>query len=467
MRRSEIIGDEREGLPRPGAGTTEPNAGDSLPKRGGLRVFATAITRGMAAAYRDAFAGRRLAFASPAVAAVAGLILFYGAGFVVYGLPGPVHGVAILAGVVLAVLGMLAGIGIAWSRSDSATELQPADAPSTRTVDRFLLTLAVALVIVGLVAIVLYLVRIGGVPLFMSSVEQGRVEASNRGGSALRVLSLLALPGTWLLIAVAVSSRSWRWLAASGAAVLATACLQLATANRSNAFLVVEVSVLAGLLVWGIRRVTPRLLVGLAGIVAVVIVAAGLVGAYRFEHSPETWNNPDIKRAVQVHDYVGLTELALRAYLIVPVQNTNLTMAAVPAHLSWRLGYTYIQPLLTTMPGHQTTFDQDIKTALGQVYAGGGTVPSLLGESYANFGPPGWFFVPLILGFVLTWLYRCALVRNDPAWWALYAYAIIAVVNANLGGLSVASVFPMIGAAILVFAAAGLPLLRTATQRLR
>jgi oligosaccharide repeat unit polymerase len=142
-------------------------------------------------------------------------------------------------------------------------------------------------------------------------------------------------------------------------------------------------------------------------------------------------------------------------------------MDAVPAHLSWRLGYTYVQPLLTALPGHQTTFDQDLKAALHQVYAGGGTVPSLLGESYANFGPPGWLVVPLLLGFLLAWLYRSALARNDPAWWALYAYAIVAVLNANLSGLSVASVFPLIGTIVLAFAAAGLPVLLSAIQRLR
>jgi hypothetical protein len=67
-------------------------------------------TRGIAAAYRDAFADRRVAFASPVVAAMAGLILFYGIGFAVCGLPGPFHGAAILVGLVLALLGLFAGL---------------------------------------------------------------------------------------------------------------------------------------------------------------------------------------------------------------------------------------------------------------------------------------------------------------------------------------------------------------------
>ena len=45
----------------------------------------------------------------PVVAAMAGLILFYGIGFAVYDLPGPSRA-AILVGLALALLGMFAGL---------------------------------------------------------------------------------------------------------------------------------------------------------------------------------------------------------------------------------------------------------------------------------------------------------------------------------------------------------------------
>jgi hypothetical protein len=463
------------------ADTNEPveAVGGSRPK-GRILDLMTAIPRGIAAAYRDVFADRRVAFASPAVAAVGGLIFFYGIGFFFstgYGVQSytvPAHGTAIFVGLVLAVLGMLAGIGIAWSRLDSPLDRAPTQDPSTQTRDRWLLvgdrwllTLAALLTTVGIAAQILYLIRIGNVPILMSYVEQGRVEASIHGGSALRVLSLLAMPGTWLLTAVAASRGSRRMLAVALGAILIVACLHLATANRANDFLTVEVGILVALLAMGLHRLRLRALMAVAGIVAVLVLAAGVVGAYRLAHSPDTWSDPDVAQAEQANDYVRLTGFALRLYLIVPVQNTDYAMDAVPEHLSWRLGYTYMQPLLTVLPGHQTTFDQDIKTALNQTYPGGGTVPTFLGESYANFGPPGWFAVPLVLGFLLVWLYRRALARNDPAWWTLYAYAIVAVVNANLGGLSVASIFPVMGLVVLIFAIAGKPLMRAATQRLR
>jgi hypothetical protein len=424
------------------------------------RRQATGLAQGLSDAYRDAFADRRVAFASPAVAAVGGLILFYGVGFAFTGVFGPAHGPEILVGLVVAVLGMLAGIGIGWRRSKlTSAKHAPADT-------RWLLTLGVGLTVVGLAALILYLTRIGDLPIFMSSVEQGRVQAATRGGSQLRVLAELAMPGAWLLTALAMSRGSRSTRVAAVILAILVAALHLATANRANAFLTVEVSVVITLLCLGYRRLNLRVLSGVIGTALVMVLAAGFVGGYRLAHSPETWNDPDVRAAAAAHDYVRLTELALRLYLIVPVQNTNYAMEAVPDPLPWRLGYTYIQPLLTALPGHQTTFDQDIKAALGQTYAGGGTVPSLLGEAYANFGPFGWLLVPLLLGFATTWLYRRASAYLDPAWWALYAYVIVAVVNANIGGLSVANIFPFLGTTILAFAIAGPQLYRRATTSL-
>ena len=106
-------------------------------------------------------------------------------------------------------------------------------------------------------------------------------------------------------------------------------------------------------------------------------------------------------------------------------------MDAVPDRIGWRFGLTYLQPLLTVLPGKQTTFDADLKTALNQHYAGGGTVPGLLGEAFANFGPLGWFLVPFLVGMAITALYRKTR-EGAPELIVLYAYAIIHV---SIGGI--------------------------------
>ena len=418
----------------------------------------------MAAPFRDAIMDRRVAFASPVVAAVGALALFYGAGFAIYGNPGPAHGAEIAFGWALAILGMVVGIVIGWHALAPKTDA-PLPRPSRKSLER-LATLGLVLIGTGLVAIILYLVRIGELPILMTSVEQGRVDVAAQGGSPLRVVSLVALPGTWIVLAVSVHGRWWRLLVIAIISAVVIAALQLATANRANAFLLLEVGLVVGLLSAGLRRLTLRAVGAVAGVAISFVLAAGSIGAYRLYHSPETWVDPSIRRAAQANDYVRLLGMALRLYLIVPIRNTESTMDAVPNRLSWRLGYTYVQPLLTALPGRQTTFDQDLKDALHQEFAGGGTVPSFLGESYANFGPVGWLLVPLVLGFSLVGLYRHASARDHPAWWALYGYLIVAVCNSNLSGLSVASIFPLLGTVILLAAVAG-PSLGRAVTRLR
>jgi oligosaccharide repeat unit polymerase len=161
-----------------------------------------------------------------------------------------------------------------------------------------------------------------------------------------------------------------------------------------------------------------------------------------------------------------LTQISIRGYLRVPVQNLLYTVDAVPERIGWRLGATYLLPVVTILPGRQQTFDAQLKEALGQRYAGGGTVPGLLGESYANFGPVGWFVVPAAVAFLLSRLYRRAVFARSPAWWALYGYAMIHVASANLSGLSAASIFPWAAFGVLTIPILW-PRVRTAAGGLR
>jgi oligosaccharide repeat unit polymerase len=185
-----------------------------------------------------------------------------------------------------------------------------------------------------------------------------------------------------------------------------------------------------------------------------------VVGAYRLSRTPVTWRDPDIAYAVASGEFAKLIVKGVANYLVVPVQNFAATLSAIPDLIPWQLGYTYLQPIVTILPGKQWTFDQDLKAALEQNYAGGGTVPSLLGEAYANFGPLGWALVPLLIGVFLTWLYLNARRRQTPAAWTLYAYALLHMANATIGGIVVANIFPYIAYAILGAAAFGEPVYR-------
>ncbi len=407
----------------------------------------TATLDGLVAAYRDAFAERRLAWASPPVLTVGAYVGFYGIGLF---LSGPSSNLpAMVVAVAVGFVGLLAGIGLGWKAISGPTRRKPVARP-------LLVRYGFLLLGVGLVALVAYFANIGYVPLFQSGLEQGRVDAATEGGAPLRVISLLALPGAWILVAQATAVRSRRGIILAVLAVAVVALGFALTGNRSPSFTAIEVGLVTGLLAAGIVRLGGRGMALLAVGGLVLVLGAGLFGAFRLASSggPGGPQSP----TAQMPDYPALTVITIEGYLVVPIRNLDYTLQAVPDRIGWRLGLTYLQPLLTVLPGKQTTFDADLKAALDQHYAGGGTVPGLLGEAYANFGVLGWLIVPFLAGIFITMLY--GVTRGGPPELAvLYAFAVTNVsIGGMLSGLAVASVFPFEAYAVLGFAIIGLPI---------
>jgi hypothetical protein len=391
------------------------------------------VRAGLRDAYRDAFAGRRLAWASPAIALVGAFIGFYVLGLLVtWGNLGSDLPVVLVA-VALGLTGLLVGLGLGWSRPVNG---EPEPTSAVRRTG----TLGFALVVAGLIAMVVYFVRIGDIPLLRPGLEQARVDAAEEGGAALRVLAMMAIPGCWLVIAWAVHGRRRGWLLVGAALVVLVATGWLLTGNRAPAFQTVEASIVVGILAFGLTRLPPRGVALLSVAALTLVIAAGAFGGLRLASRVTTYGPPAPNAPPP--DYVRLTQIGIVGYLRVPVQNLRYTMEAVPERIGWRLGSTYLLPIVTILPGKQLTFDAQLKNALDQDYAGGGTVPGLLGESYANFGPLGWLVVPFLVAFALTRGYRRAIAARSPAWWALYGYAIVHLTGAYLSGLSIASIFP-------------------------
>jgi hypothetical protein len=404
-------------------------------------TFRRAVRRariGLAAAVADVWRAQTLSIASPLVGFSCAYLAAYAVGAVLQAdqVDDPV---VMFGAVAIGFVSFLVGVALAWPLN-----LPTARPARANTGGGGVFWLGVTLVGVGVVAIVAYLVAIGQIPLFMADVEQARVDAALAGGAPLRVLSMLSLVGVWLLAAQA--GASGRASALVGAAALAAAVgfLQLLTANRSPAFSAVHMTAVAATFAAGWYRLPFRGVAVLLGILVAIVLLAGVVGAYRYGRTPETWRDPVIAEAVASGNLTSLTGKALRDYLVVPVQNLQLTLKAIPALTPWRVGYTYVQPILTVMPGRQTTFDQDLKAALQQDYAGGGTVPSLLGEAYANFGPFGWVLVPFGIGAGLALLYGHAMKVHTALGWTLYGYALLHAMGGTIGGLFVASVFPYV-----------------------
>jgi oligosaccharide repeat unit polymerase len=413
----------------------------------------------LADAWQDLWAERGFAIVSPLFAFPLAFTLAYGLGALLHGSRIGDRAVVVGVAAVVGLAAYLVGVSLAWRpiRTDVTMESR------RRDFDREVAAGALTLIVVGIVASIAYLLAIGGIPLFMESVEDARVLAAQQGGAALRVLSLLALPGLWLLAGQAGSRRRLRLGLMVALLAMVVAVLQIFTANRAPAFTAIETTVLAAMLGAGLYRLRT-IGIALLGLVVLVLVGlAGTIGGYRLSRTPVTWRDPDIAYAVASGEFGGLILKGVLNYLVVPVQNFAATLSAIPDLIPWQLGYTYLQPIITILPGRQSTFDQDLKAALEQEYAGGGTVPSMLGEAYANFGPAGWVIVPLLIGVFLTSLYLYARRRQTAAAWSLYAYALVHMANATISGIVVASLFPYIAYTILGAAAFGEPVYRRLT----
>lgn len=413
-----------------------------------LRAAVAAIPHGLADAYRDAFATGRLAWASPAVFTVITYAGFYGIGILV---AHPSQPPALIAlAVLLGLVGLLAGIGLGWNVARRPIAIRAVD-------PGIVAGYGVVLLIIGLIALAAYFLAIGYIPLFQPGLEDARVVAAEEGGAPLRVLSLLTLPGSWLMVAGAIAVRSPRRTALGGLAVGIVAVAFALTGNRAQPFSLVLVALAIGILIARGPRLGRRAIAVLAIVGLLCVLGAGLFGAFRLASRGNAYGPPSPHPSKP--NYPLLTGIAIRGYLRVPIQNLDYAMQAVPERIGWRLGLTYLQPLITVLPGKQTTFDADLKTALDQRFAGGGTVPGMLGEAYANFGPVGWVLVPLLIGAMVTWLYRRAVGADSPAWWALYGWVLFHTGAANLSGLSVASIFPVVALCLL-----GLPVLLEARR---
>jgi len=409
-----------------------------------------AFVRPLADAFAFGFGRGGVSIAAPQVTFVMAFLVVHVLAFLLVGPEGLRRPQAVYIALLLSTVGLLAGTAIGW-RQFARPGLRHADPEPPTNTGSWLVALGIVLTAIGLVALATYLARIGTLPIFLPDAEQARVDAAVRGGAPARVLGLVALPGTWLLVAGAVAARNKRLFALAILALVIVVVSWLATANRAPAFVAAQAWILTAIFVGGRARVGRRALAAVVAAVALAVFAAGVFGAIRMSdrlvRSPDAHSDGSIQATLS--ELGKLTTIAVRGYLVVPIQNLEYTMDAVPDRIPWRSGYTYIQPLLTALPGRQTTFDLDLKQALGQDFRGGGTVPGLLGESYANFGPLGWLVVPALVAWLLQWSFWFASRQRSAAAWTLHAYLLVQSIGALLSGLSVASPFPVIATVLL------------------
>lgn len=308
------------------------------------------------------------------------------------------------------------------------------------------------LFIIGFGAFLLFIMRIGSIPLFMPNLEQSRVDANISGGSSLRILTYLLIVSSVIAFFNFYYSKKNK-LTKNNISLLVSiigVLSLLALGNRSPAFTIIySCAIIFFLLKYeGKLKIKTFLVTSIIVSIGILIFVGG-IGSYRVINTSEFHNYPEYEVFLEESDYIGLSLFVFEHYLGISFFNFSRVIELFPNVLDFKYGLSYIEPILTILPGTQYTLDMQIKHALGQTYLGGGTIPSVLGEAYANFGYFGCFIIPFLTTLLLSFLYKKYLEqKNNPARILIYVFFLCYFSWYLIAGYAATSIFPFISVCV-------------------
>lgn len=307
------------------------------------------------------------------------------------------------------------------------------------------------LYLIGLFGFCLNILKVGTLPIFLSDLEQSRVEASLTISGYVRILVYFFIPAGIISFNNYIESKKKKKSVISNLIMWASSIVfLLSLGNRSPAFTIILISILTYIFTNNISKLSIRKIVKI-GIPSIIVVIAfvGGIGAFRVINTPAMWNYVEYKPLLEQKNYFGLVMFSFFHYFSIGVNNFIDMLKVVPSYLPFQFGKTYFSPILTILPGTQYTLDIQIKNALGQTYLGGGTIPSFLGEAYVNFGYFGTFFIPMFSLFLIERLRRMFLTKKSMGSRVIYIYIFFYLCYSQLAGIASTSIFPVI--AIMIF----------------
>jgi oligosaccharide repeat unit polymerase len=255
-------------------------------------------------------------------------------------------------------------------------------------------TVSLVALCIGVLAMMVFWAKAGGIPALQGNLESSRVSALSGQGIPF-YLSMLVMPAVWLryLSTDEPLSRSDLLLGGFCVAVL------ISTGWRNTAVALIAVAVL----IRHYRRPFRPSTIILLGIL--LVVGAVSIGLYRVSSS-------DISGYRTFHElregnYLGAVWTYLETY---PRSFTTAFAAVVhgvPGKLPFQGGSSFFWNFQLLNPGHTAeAFDFHLKEALHLGFVGGGLPPTIPGEMYLNFGVEGVILGMFGVGFVSMQFYK-------------------------------------------------------------
>jgi oligosaccharide repeat unit polymerase len=226
------------------------------------------------------------------------------------------------------------------------------------------------LFMIGFFMLVFYFYLSGGIILLNQDAENFRVEAVK--GKGMFIVGGMSL----LRIASLMEENKLR----RRVYILIAFLMIVGTGFRSQALSLI----LVGFIIYDFSKnkakIMPMVLLGFS-----IMVLYSLIGIFR--RGMTQWSILSIYKPFIWRLYVN-------------TYNFNNIMLKYPKD-QFMLGETYINDLLTLLPGSQETFIMKLKSILGIEFAGGSLTPSVFGEGYYNFGLVGAVIIPLLYGILI------------------------------------------------------------------
>lgn len=265
------------------------------------------------------------------------------------------------------------------------------------------------------VAMVLYFVRAGTVPLFASDADAAKVEAMS-GAGYVRIFTL-ALPVICLFLwydYVAFPTTTRLLLAV--VIIAFTVITSVISGSRGNSVVLIgEMVVIYTFL----RKTKLPLTPALAGMFGLYF-ALSFLGAYR-----HTNGNVTIDAIIKEFSIIITARVAI------------LDLAMAKLH-DFRWGATYFADLAKLLPGQQMSTNVELKYLLftaSNMPEASGITPSILGEAYLNFSYYGMFAVMFVCGIIAKKMYLKMLSRHSREAVIFYAMLIMTMVSAVQKGI--------------------------------
>lgn len=240
---------------------------------------------------------------------------------------------------------------------------------------------------IGALAMAVFWLQAGGLPLLAADVENARVEALTGAGIPFYLSFLMMVAAWWAVESPKISSKTAWSLVAIGALLLAT------SGWRNTPFALVAV---AGILTHYDRGFRTKTL--FAGTVAMIAAVVGL-GIYRVVASQLT--SYETYRLSEEGKYFQASLAYFQNYAATFSRNLA-DILQLPA-MGWKplYGESFAWNFLALLPGStREPFDFVLKRATGAGFEGGGLPPTIFGEWVLNFGEIGLFLGMIAVGVV-------------------------------------------------------------------